>query len=279
MTTGEPWQEVGDRVFVRRHASLDLNCGLVVGDEACLVIDTRLHLGQAADLIAAIRQITARPSTVVNTHAHWDHCLGNAAFRPAEIWGHVRAAADLTASGERQRAAAARQARDTVGDDLADQIAGAPIDPPDRLVEEHVELIVGGRPVDLRFLGRGHTDGDLVIEVDCGSEGCVVFAGDLVEEGNPPGFDDAYPLDWAATLGRLHGLARGPVVPGHGAVVDGEFVADQRANMLAVDRIIRETFNESGAAAAFTGPLPDAGPYDEDTTRLAVRRGWRQLRG
>ena len=31
MTIAEPWQEVGDRVFVRRHVSLDLNCGLVIG--------------------------------------------------------------------------------------------------------------------------------------------------------------------------------------------------------------------------------------------------------
>ncbi len=279
MMTGEPWCEVGDRVFVRRHASLDLNCGLVVADDACLVIDTRLHVREAADLIAAIRRVTDRPWTVVNTHAHWDHCFGNSAFRPAPIWSHVRAAADLAASGERQRAVAVRQARDTGRDDRADQIRTAPIDPPERLVEEHTELIVGGRPVDLRFLGRGHTDGDLVVEVDCGSEGSVVFAGDLVEEGNPPGFDDAYPLDWAATLSRLHALARGPVVPGHGAVVDAEFVSCQRANMLAIERIIRQAFNESGAAADFNGSLPDASPYDDDTTRLAVRRGWLQLRG
>lgn len=278
MTTGEPWQEVGDRVFVRRHASLDLNCGLVVGDDACLVIDTRLHVGEAADLIAAIRRVTAQPWTVVNTHAHWDHCFGNSAFRPAPVWGHVRAAADLGASGERQRAVAVRQARDKGRDDLADQIRTAPIDPPDQLVEEHVELIVGGRTVDLRFLGRGHTDGDLVVEVDCGSEGGVIFAGDLVEEGNPPGFDDAYPLDWAATLGRLHWLARGPVIPGHGAVVDADFVGNQRADMLVMDRIIRESFNGSGDAAALDGPLPAASPYDDDSTRLAVRRGWRQLR-
>ncbi len=279
MTTGERWLEVGDRVFVRRHASLDLNCGLVVGEDACLVIDTRQHLGEATDLIAAIRRVTDRPWTVVNTHAHWDHCFGNAAFRPAPIWAQVRAAADLAASGERQRAVAAQQARDTGRDDLADQIRSAPIDAPDRLVEEHVELIVGGRRVNLRFLGRGHTDGDLVVEVDCGSGSCVIFAGDLVEEGNPPGFDDAYPLDWAATLGRLHGLVRGPVVPGHGAVVDVEFVGGQRADMLVIDRLIRESFHGSGDAADVNGPLPAASPYDDETTHLAVRRGWRQLRG
>jgi len=279
MTTGEAWQEVGDRVFVRRHASLDLNCGLVIGDDACLVIDTRLHLGEAADLIGAVRRITPHPWTVVNTHAHWDHCFGNAAFRPAEIWGHVTAAADLAASGGLQRAAAVQLARDTGRDDVADRIQSAPIDPPDRLVKEHVELTVGDRMIDLRFLGRGHTGGDLVVEIDCGSEGSVLFAGDLVEEGNPPGFDDSYPFDWAATLGRVHGLARGPVVPGHGAVVDVDFVSNQRAELLAVEQLIRQTLADSPDSAVFTGSLPDESPYDERTTRLAVQRGRWQLRG
>ena len=46
----EPWREVGDGVFVRRHASFDLNVGLVVGDGACLVVDTRCSLTEGRDL-------------------------------------------------------------------------------------------------------------------------------------------------------------------------------------------------------------------------------------
>ncbi len=277
--SGQGWQEVGDRVFVRRHASLDLNCGLVVGDGACLVIDTRLHLGEAADLIDSIRLVTPYPWTVVNTHAHWDHCFGNAAFRPTEIWGHTAAAAELRTTGEAQRDSAVQLARDAGREDIAAQIQAAPIDPPDRLVEEHAELVIGNRPIDLRFLGRGHTAGDLVVEVDCGPEGSVLFTGDLVEEGNPPGFDDAYPFDWPATLGRVHGLARGPVVPGHGAVVDIEFVAHQRVELLILQALIRETLADSPDDAEFVGALPSGSPYDEQTTRLAVQRGWRQVRG
>jgi hypothetical protein len=54
------------------------------------------------------------------------------------------------------------------------------LDPPDRPVgDAGAELVVGGRRVELRFCGRGHTDNDLVVVVpDAG----VVFAGDLVEE-------------------------------------------------------------------------------------------------
>ncbi len=277
---GEAWQEIGDRAFVRRHASLDLNCGLIVGSDACLVIDTRLHLGEAADLIETIRLMTPHPWTVVNTHAHWDHCFGNAAFRPAEIWGHTAAAHALETTGELQRESAEQLARGLGRENIADKIRAAPIDPPDCLVDEQAELILGDRTVELRFLGRGHTDGDLVVEVDVGSDGSVLFAGDLVEEGNPPGFDDSFPFDWAATLGRLHALARGPVVPGHGAVVDADFVSTQREEMLALERIIRETLPRSpDGKSDFTGPLPAGSPYDEETTRLAVQRGWLQARG
>lgn len=258
MTAGESWTEVADGVLVRRHRSLDLNCGLVLGDGACLVVDTRSHLEEAADLLAAIRAVTPHPWTVVNTHAHYDHCFGNAAFRPAPIWASSGCAADLRESGERQRADLVGALRAT-GDPDADLVAGVPIDVPDRLVDDAAILDVGGREVVLRFLGRGHTDHDLVVEVEADGDGTVVFAGDLVEEGAPPAFEDAFPADWPATLGRLHALARGPVVPGHGAVVDADFVAAQRAELLAV-------------LTALRAGRPERGPYDVETMRTAARR-------
>jgi glyoxylase-like metal-dependent hydrolase (beta-lactamase superfamily II) len=252
------WQEVADGVFVRRHAELDLNCGLVLGDGACLVIDTRSSLGEAADLIAAVRSVTRHPWTVVNTHAHYDHVFGNAAFRPAAVWGSRGCAATLLATGERQRADVVGQLRGA-GDPAADLVLAAPLDPPDHLVDDVAVLDVGGREVVLRFLGRGHTDHDLVVEVETPDDRSVLFAGDLVEEGAPPAFEDAFPAEWPATLGRLHALARGPVVPGHGAVVDAAFVGAQREELLAV------------VAAVRAGRLT-AGPYGEPTMRTAASR-------
>ncbi|MGY1705338.1 MBL fold metallo-hydrolase [Geodermatophilus sp. SYSU D00697] len=249
------FEEVADGVFVRRHESLDLNCGLVVGEGACLVVDTRSDLGEAADLIAAVRRVTPSPWTVVDTHAHYDHCFGNAAFRPATIWGARACAAALRATGEAQRAARVAELLAAGDPASAERVRQAPLDPPDALVDDVAVLDVGGREVVLRFLGRGHTDSDLVVEVEDG----IVFAGDLVEEGAPPAFEDAFPAEWPATLGRLHALARGPVVPGHGAVVDAAFVGAQREELLAV------------LAAVRAGRLA-AGPYDEATMRTAAGR-------
>ncbi|SNS37532.1 Glyoxylase, beta-lactamase superfamily II [Geodermatophilus pulveris] len=251
--------EVADGVFVRRHAALDLNCGLVVGDGACLVVDTRSDLGEAADLVAAVRRVTPHPWTVVNTHAHFDHCFGNAAFRPAAVWGARGCAAELLASGEGQRAARVAELLADGDEDAAERVRRAPLDPPDAVVDGTAVLDVGGREVVLLQLGRGHTAHDLVVEVEADGDATVVFAGDLVEEGAPPSFEDAFPAEWPATLGRLHALARGPVVPGHGAVVDAAFVGAQREELLAV------------LAAVRAGRL-DAGPYDPATMRQAAGR-------
>jgi glyoxylase-like metal-dependent hydrolase (beta-lactamase superfamily II) len=96
--------------------------------------------------------------------------------------------------------------------------------------------------VRLRHHGRGHTGADLVVAVDD-----VVFAGDLVEEGAPPAMDDAFPLEWPSTLTALLDLVRGPVVPGHGAVVDAAFVAAQRDELALLARWL----TDPGSAPAF----------------------------
>jgi glyoxylase-like metal-dependent hydrolase (beta-lactamase superfamily II) len=246
------WVEVGDGVFVRRHRELDLNCGLVVGADACLVIDTRSHLGEGRALAEAVRAVTTHPWTVVNTHAHHDHCFGNAAFRPADVWAHRDCAAELRETGEQQRASVVTELL-TAGDPAAELVATTPIDLPDRLVDDAAVLDVGGRQVSLRHLGRGHTGADLVVAVDD-----VLFAGDLVEEGAPPAMEDAYPLEWPATVTALLELVRGPVVPGHGAVVDAAFVAEQRDELAQLARWLTE---------------PGAGPaFDEQTRTTAQAR-------
>jgi glyoxylase-like metal-dependent hydrolase (beta-lactamase superfamily II) len=270
---GEQWREIADRVYVRRHNSLDLNIGLIVGDGGCLVIDTRSHLGQARDLIAAIRQVTKDPWTVVNTHAHYDHYFGNQEFRPAAIWGTARAAEVIRDYGHVHLAWVVNAYRER---DMHEHLAHTePVvpDPPERTFDGEVALDIAGRPVVLRYLGRGHTDGDLIVDV---TDTDVVFAGDLVEEGAPVGYSDAFPLDWPDTVAALTGLVRGPVVPGHGAVVDGAYVAAQLAEISRTADLAREahaagrTVEDTWAALSW---LP------EEEARLALARAYRQLDG
>jgi len=202
-----PWREIAERVFIRRFAFFDQTIGVVVGRERVLVIDTRSTLAQARELLDDLRHVSRLPHVVLNTHAHFDHVLGNAAFRPCEIWGADGCARFMRDLGPERRAAVAAEMPE-----IAEDLLASPVDPPDRTFSGTASLDLGDRHVDLLFLGRGHTDHDVVALVpDAG----VIFAGDLLEEGAPPSFGDAFPLEWPATLGHLldvTGDAR--IVPG-----------------------------------------------------------------
>jgi glyoxylase-like metal-dependent hydrolase (beta-lactamase superfamily II) len=267
------WHEVGDQVYVRRHVSLDLNCGLIVGEDACLVVDTRSHDAEARDLIEAIRHVTPHPWIVVDTHAHFDHAFGNASFRPAMIWGHRQCATRLRERGALDRARIVAEARaDPHWHEFAHAVEAVEISPPDAVVDDFAELEVGGRSVVITHHGLGHTDGDVVVAVPAAG---VLFAGDLVEEGAPPGFGDAYPLSWPRTLDGMLAQVGGPVVPGHGAVVDAAFVRAQRDEIAALAELARSVVTAGR-------PLDDAvrdAPFPPDVARTALERAILELNG
>ncbi len=267
-TTG--WLEVGDRVFVRRYVALDQNIGVVLGDGGALVIDTRATHVAADEILADLRRLTPLPVRVaVNTHGHWDHCFGNARFRPAPIWGHVRCAEMMLKTGERQRARIAEAIAE-----LADDLANVVIDPPDHTFEDTatVEIEPGGRSVALRYLGRGHTDNDIVVLVP-GAD--VLFAGDLLENDATPFFGDGYPLDWPATAEAIVEIATGAVVPGHGTVGDRSFAVRQMTEFRTVSELARLVHR--GVMGIDTAVLRT--PYPADTALEPLTRALAQLRG
>lgn len=258
-----PWREIADRVFVRRFAFLDQTIGAVVGRERVLVIDTRSTLVQARELLDDLRHVSRLPHLVFNTHAHFDHVLGNAAFRPCEIWGEDGCARFMRDHGLDRRARVAAQIPEIAADLLA-----SPVDPPDQTFVGEATLDLGDRRVDLRFLGRGHTDHDVVALVP---DDGVLFAGDLVEEGAPPSFGDAFPLDWPATLGHLLDAAgEGQVVPGHGEIVDRDFVAGQLGEIAFLAEMARRQWPDLRAA----GHEPAGQAPEYLVTDAARHLGW-----
>jgi glyoxylase-like metal-dependent hydrolase (beta-lactamase superfamily II) len=263
----ERWTEVGTGVFVRRHRSLDLNIGAVMCDGGVLVIDTRASHVQAAEMTESLRDITKLPVRwVINTHHHWDHTFGNQVFPDAAIWGHERCAEAMRLYGEAMRA----QVK-ALAPDQADTLDAVVITPPTFTFATSATLTFGSTAIEMRYLGRGHTDNDIAISLP---ERNVLFAGDLIEEGAPPSFNDSYPIDWPDTVAALLPLAGGVVVPGHGATVDHAFVARQLDELQVIARLARERFADGIAPAA---AAEMSGPYTPAVLATAFARAWRQL--
>ena len=264
------WTEIGDKVFVRRYAFFDQNIVAVLDRGEALLVDTRTTTRQAREISDDLRELgSPRVPVVVNTHGHYDHVFGNSVFRPAVVWGHERCVTMIERSGERMRSSAAA-AIPVLAADLAEVV----LDPPDRTFTERATVDIGGRVVELTYLGRGHTDNDIVLAVpDAG----VLCAGDLLENGATPYFGDGYPLDWPATAEALLGLVgdRTVVVPGHGDHAGRAFVESSLRAFRDVAALARRV--HGGEL-----PLDDAvavAPYPAATALEPLQRALAQLRG
>lgn len=190
------------------------NAGLVVGDEATLVVDSRLTPELGEELLALARTLgPARPVHLVNTHFHGDHCFGNGAFAEcmtmATAWTRDALANRWAEQVEEfvairpHQQRAFRQAVRTV---------------PRLAFTGTLQLDLGGVEVTLRAVGHAHTPGDLVVEVPAER---VVFAGDVIFHGHWPMLWDADARGWLAALDGLRGGPERTVVPGHGPRGDG----------------------------------------------------------
>lgn len=218
---------VADGVYAIRHEELDLTTGLVVGADACLVVDTPGDHVQGAALAERIRQVTSKPWQVVYTHNHFDHWYGTGPFTPCEVWANENFRFDPD-----DRATWVRRYLDEGKPELAAAMADSELVTPTRTFGASAEIDLGGRTVVLRHFGAAHSFCDTVVEVP---DVRVVFAGDLVEHPHfiADSFGDGDVTRWPAALAPVLALDPAVVVPGHGDPVGPEFVAGQRESLIA----------------------------------------------
>jgi glyoxylase-like metal-dependent hydrolase (beta-lactamase superfamily II) len=232
------WERLTGSVHRCRLPFCDVTIGLVRGDRGALVVDSGTTLVEAAAIAADIERIARRPVThVVLTHKHFDHVLGSSVFDGAEILCAPEVVEYLSSATDRLRADALSYGADPAEVDRAI----AALRPPRRGIHDAV-VDLGNRAVTITRPGHGHTTADLVVVVPAPDGGgdpedpVVVFTGDLVEESADPCIDaDSDVAAWPATLDRLLAIG-GPdaiYVPGHGSVVDAEFVRRQRDWLIA----------------------------------------------
>ncbi|SDT04535.1 Glyoxylase, beta-lactamase superfamily II [Friedmanniella luteola] len=265
-----PWREVAEGVLVCVAEPDAVNLGLVLGRTGALLVDTGSSPEQGAAVRAAVAAATDLPLVgVVVTHAHPDHAFGLAAFGDVPTLGHETLPAALASAVS---AGAAR----------ALGVDPAALAPPAREIAVAVAVDLGDRRVEVAHLGPGHTEGDLVVVVP---DADLLFVGDLVESAPTPETaapwwgPDSVPHAWGATLDGVIGLmtAGTRAVPGHGDLVDREFVFGTRGRVAAVSGELTHLV-ESGVAEA-DALARGSWPYPAEHVAGAVAPGYAALAG
>jgi len=189
----------------------DPNTGVIIGDEAVMVVDTQATPVMAQDVIRRIREVTDKPiKYILLSHYHAVRVFGASAYNAQEILAS-RDTYDLIAERGEQ--------------DKASEIGRFPrlfrnaesIPPglvwPTMTFKGEMTVNLGNLEVKLLQVGRGHTRGDTIAWLP---EQKILFAGDLVEYQSTPYCGDAYFRDWPTTLDTLAGFEAEKMVPGRG---------------------------------------------------------------
>lgn len=275
------FEEVADRVWVARYPWFDVNVTAIGGSRGLVLVDTHASGRAATQVVADLRSLGVGDVVeIVNTHEHFDHWFGNAVV--LEEYGDLPRRAHETAV-ERAPAAAARILAAYLADPddpHAGEVAATVLAPPTETFSSAAVVDLGDRAVELIHPGRGHTAGDLVVIVP---DADVVLMGDLVEESADrdatPGLGpDSWPLEWPLTLDVVLGLITPVtvVVPGHGAIVDRDFVERQRDAIGFLAETVRDLAGRGVRVEDALGTVQEW-PFPVQYLDSAVRRIYEQL--
>ncbi|MCW2832823.1 MAG: beta-lactamase domain protein [Nocardioides sp.] len=266
--------EVAPRVWVAHYDWMHVNITFIGGSDGLVMVDTHGSERQARVIADDLGRLGAGPLTaLVNTHDHWDHWFGNDVLASpyADLPIHATEFAR-----QRMIEAGDKPADDRWADHArGEEILATTLRPATHGFSSARALDLGDRVVELIHPGRGHTAGDLVVRVP---DADVMVGGDLIEESDKPFIgDDSYPLEWPLTLDLVLGLMTSStvVVPGHGQVVDRDFVQEQRTELGIIAETIRDL---AGRGVPASQALAEGDwPWDEQLLTSAVRLGYEHL--
>jgi cyclase len=209
--------KVRDNFYMIRNGQSG-NCSVLIADDGVVLIDNKFEMDHDG-IMTKLKEITDKPVLyVINTHMHADHSGGNATKQAlgAKVIAHENARFQMAMT----------------------QTTGLP----NVTLEDHLRLYHGEFVLDLYYLGRGHTDGDIVVHLP---EEKMIFMGDLFATWDPYVTLIHYAgggslREWSRTLERALALPFDTVIPGHGGATDRAHLETYLAQLVRMQDMVRE---------------------------------------
>ena len=266
------------------------NAVVIENDADVLLVDPGITPAAATAFIANVKTLTSKPvKYVVDTHYHYDHAFGNQVFgADVTIIGHDTTRRRLAGPGSlkertyltngtgaiatrftllkrqiseapdpQQRAILERQL--AIHQQYADEQPRIKPTPPNATLSRDMTLHRGSREIQIRYLGRAHTDGDVVVFLP---KERMVATGDMITSALSY-TGDAFVEEWPATLEQVMMLDFDTVLPGHGNVFKGK---DHIRNLQAYWR----DFYQQATALRKQGVPPEEAAKRIDLTKHAA---------
>lgn len=232
---------------------------IVISDDGVLVAEGQGTVDNVRRLVADIAKLTVQPiKYVVAGSEHPDHTGGDSAFPDtATFLVHPSSKAALERRTGRP----------------ADIVSG-----------DRRTILMGTTEIDVLFLGRAHTGGDLEVYLPRDK---ILFMSEVFSNRIFPSMANSFPSEWVETLKKAEGMNASIVVPAHGFIDSAAVLKEEEMNYrLALERVIAEgkRLHDEHVPADLAAERADFGPYTGWTRRAenaagALKRVYMQLDG
>jgi glyoxylase-like metal-dependent hydrolase (beta-lactamase superfamily II) len=241
--------EVGKGLYAFT-AEGDPNSGVIIGDDSVMIVEAQATPRLANKVIEKVREVTDKPIThVVLTHYHAVRVLGASAFGAQQIIMSDRARGMVVERGQEDwDSEFQRFPRLFEGHE---SIPGLTF--PTTTFSDRMTVYLGSRRVDLMYLGRGHTAGDIVVHVP---DENVMFTGDLVEYHSACYCGDGHFADWPQTLEKIRAFNPAAIAPGRGDALVGSKMVNKAIDL--TKDFLESTYRPAAKVAARGGTLKEA---------------------
>ena len=228
----------------------DPNTGVIIGDDAVMIVDAQATPRLAAKVVEKVRSVTDKPIRyVVLTHYHAVRVLGASAYGAQQIVMSDVARSMVVERGQEDwDSEFGRFPRLFQGHEAIPGLTW-----PTMTFKDRMSIYMGQRRVDLLHLGRAHTAGDIVAFVP---DQNVMFTGDIVEYNSACYCGDGHFTDWPATLEAIRSYDVDAIAPGRGDALVGKAKVNEALDNTA--DFIASTYRPVARIAQGGGSLKQA---------------------